>query len=109
MMLSVITTAYLIFWGPLFLVTLLNWDWDYEEAKQSMAHEVTLHVAFVHAFVNPSLLMVLHRGIRQVDTITEDKQRILASLNAKKLLGLCQMLDRPTDSYPPSSPKLTGG
>ena len=69
---TVITTAYLIFWGPLFLVTLLNWDWDYEEAKQSMAHEVTLHVAFVHAFVNPSLLMVLHRGIRQVDTTTGD-------------------------------------
>ena len=65
---TVITTAYLIFWGPLFLVTIVNWDWDYEEAKQSMAHEVTLHVAFVHAFVNPSLLMVLHRGIRQVDT-----------------------------------------
>ena len=65
MTVSVITTAYLIFWGPLFLVTLVNWDWDYEEAKQSMAHEVTLHVAFVHAFVNPSLLMVLHRGIRQ--------------------------------------------
>jgi len=64
-MFLVITTAYLIFWGPLFLVTLVNWDWDYEEAKQSMAHEVTLHVAFVHAFVNPSLLMVLHRGIRQ--------------------------------------------
>ena len=62
----VITMAYLIFWGPLFFVTLFNWDWDYEEAKQSMAHEVTLHVAFVHAFVNPSLLMVLHRGIRQV-------------------------------------------
>ena len=62
----VITMASLIFWGPLFFVTLFNWDWDYEEAKQSMAHEVTLHVAFVHAFVNPSLLMVLHRGIRQV-------------------------------------------
>lgn len=64
-MFLVITTAYLIFWGPLFLVTLFNWDWEYEDAKQSMAHEVTLHVAFVHAFVNPSLLMVLHRGIRQ--------------------------------------------
>jgi len=64
-MFLVITMAYLIFWGPLFFVTLFNWDWDYEEAKQSMAHEVTLHVAFVHAFVNPSLLMVLHRGIRQ--------------------------------------------
>jgi len=64
-MFLVITTAYLIFWGPLFLVTLINWDWEYEEAKASMAHEVTLHVAFVHAFVNPSLLMVLHKGIRQ--------------------------------------------
>lgn len=88
----VITTAYLIFWGPLFAVTLVNWDWDYEDAKASTAHEVfwrififlaqiamrehsnnlvlstkvTLHVAFVHAFVNPALLMVLHRGIRQV-------------------------------------------
>ena len=62
--------AYLIFWGPLFMVTLFNWDWDYEEAKQSMAHEVTLHVAFVHAFVNPSLLMVLHRRIRQVCVIS---------------------------------------
>ena len=97
----VITTAYLIFWGPLFAVTLVNWDWDYEDAKASTAHEVfwrififlaqiamrehsnsnhtvfnlvlltqvTLHVAFVHAFVNPALLMVLHRGIRQVISI----------------------------------------
>jgi len=64
-MFLVITIAYLIFWGPLFLVTLVNWDWNFEEAKQSMAHEVTLHVAFVHSFVNPSLLMVLHKGIRQ--------------------------------------------
>ena len=77
MMLTVITTAYLIFWGPLFLVTLLNWDWDYEEAKQSMAHEVTLHVAFVHAFVNPSLLMVLHRGIRQVSIALGDRRLLL--------------------------------
>ena len=36
----VITTAYLIFWGPLFAVTLVNWDWDYEDAKESTAHEV---------------------------------------------------------------------
>ena len=36
------------------------------QAKQSMAHEVTLHVALVHSFVNPCLLVVLHRGIRQV-------------------------------------------
>ena len=53
-MFLVITIAYLIFWGPLFLVTLVNWDWNFEEAKQSMAHEVTLHVAFVHSFVKIS-------------------------------------------------------
>lgn len=64
-MFLVITAAYLIFWGPLFLVTLVNWDWDYAEVQQGLAHEVTLHVAFVHSFVNPALLMVLHRGIRQ--------------------------------------------
>ena len=69
-MFLVITIAYLIFWGPLFLVTIINWDWDFEEAKQSMAHEVTLHVAFVHSFVNPSLLMVLHKGIRQVTFVS---------------------------------------
>ena len=37
---TVITTAYLIFWGPLFAVTLINWDWNYEDAKESTAHEV---------------------------------------------------------------------
>ena len=51
--------------------TILSSDWFKHtilccDCLQSMAHEVTLHVAFVHAFVNPSLLMVLHRGIRQV-------------------------------------------
>ena len=66
-MFLVITVAYLIFWGPLYLVTILNWNWSFEEAKQSVAHEVTLHVAFVHSFVNPSLLLVLHKGIRQVN------------------------------------------
>jgi len=64
-MFFIIASAYLIFWGPLFLVTLVNWDWEFEQAKQSMAHEVTLHVAFVHSFVNPALYMALHRGIRE--------------------------------------------
>jgi len=64
-MFLVITLAYIIFWGPLFTVTLVHWDWTFEDAKQSMAHEVTLHVALVHSFVNPTLFLVLHRGIRQ--------------------------------------------
>jgi hypothetical protein len=30
-----------------------------------MAHEVTLHVAFVHSFVNPALFLVLHRWVHR--------------------------------------------
>ena len=82
-MFLVITVAYLIFWGPLFLVTLVNWSWEWKDAKKSMSHEVTklckviqpfmhhltqvsLHVAFVHSFVNPLLFVVLHKGCRCV-------------------------------------------
>ena len=32
-MFLIITLAYLIFWGPLFTVTLLNWDWEFEEVR----------------------------------------------------------------------------
>ena len=39
-MFFIVTVAYLLFWGPLFVVTLVNWHWHFEEAKQSMAHEV---------------------------------------------------------------------
>ena len=35
-----VQVAYLIFWGPLFLVTLLNWGWEWKDAKKSMWHEV---------------------------------------------------------------------
>ena len=59
-----ITIAYLIFWGPLFLVTLFSYG-DYKTESPSTSHEVTLHVAFVHAFVNPTLFLVLHKGLRK--------------------------------------------
>ena len=39
-MFIVITMAYLIFWGPLFIVTLANYSDDWKAAKKSMAHEV---------------------------------------------------------------------
>jgi len=38
---SIITSAYLMFWGPLFLVTLFHPHWEWKDAKQSMLHEVT--------------------------------------------------------------------
>lgn len=59
-----ITVAYLVFWGPLFLVTLFSYT-DYKTDTPSASHEVTLHVAFVHAFVNPTLFLVLHKGLRR--------------------------------------------
>ena len=42
-MFFVITVAYLIFWGPLFLVTLLNWDWEWVDAEKSWAHDVRIN------------------------------------------------------------------
>jgi len=64
-MYMVITTAYLIFWAPLFLVTLTNYTSDWKQAKNSMAHEVSLHICFIHAFVNPLLFLVLNKDLRQ--------------------------------------------
>jgi hypothetical protein len=64
-MFMAITVAYLVFWGPLFLVTLFTSGEHYRTETPSTSHEVTLHVAFVHAFVNPTLFLVLHKGLRK--------------------------------------------
>lgn len=47
-MFFVITVAYLIFWGPLFLVTLLNWDWEWVDAEKSWAHDVRIIYHLYH-------------------------------------------------------------
>ena len=39
-MFVVVTTAYVIFWGPLFLTTLANYSNNWKDARKSMAHEV---------------------------------------------------------------------
>ncbi|BES99661.1 Hypothetical protein NTJ_12474 [Nesidiocoris tenuis] len=59
-MFLVITAAYVIFWGPLFFVTLVH----HPLIGNAIGYEITLHVAYVHAFVNPSLFLVLHKGLR---------------------------------------------
>ena len=41
-MFVIITLAYLIFWGPLFVVTLANISTDWKDVKSSVAHEVNL-------------------------------------------------------------------
>ncbi|PNF41012.1 hypothetical protein B7P43_G08849 [Cryptotermes secundus] len=60
-MFLVITAAYVLFWGPLFFVTLVH----HPALGNQLGYEITLHVAYVHAFVNPTLFLVLHRGLRQ--------------------------------------------
>ncbi|XP_066586083.1 uncharacterized protein [Prorops nasuta] len=60
-MFLVITAAYVIFWGPLFFVTLVH----HPVIGNPTGYEVTLHIAYVHAFVNPALFLTLHRGLRQ--------------------------------------------
>ena len=39
-MFLIITVAYLIFWGPLFIVTLANITSSWKEVKRSVPHEV---------------------------------------------------------------------
>ncbi|XP_046739894.1 uncharacterized protein LOC124407620 isoform X3 [Diprion similis] len=60
-MFLIITAAYVIFWGPLFFVTLVH----HPVIGNATGYEVTLHIAHVHAFVNPALFLALHRGLRQ--------------------------------------------
>ena len=40
-MFVIITLACIIFWGPLFLVTLINISLDWKDAKSSVSHEVS--------------------------------------------------------------------
>ena len=40
--LTVLTAVHTACWGPLYLVTILHWDWDWEQAKQSLQHTVLL-------------------------------------------------------------------
>lgn len=77
-MFVVITIAYLIFWGPLFLVTLFSYG-DYKTETPSTSHEVTLHVAFVHAFVNPTLFLV-KQAFEPIQTIELVKRLPLADV-----------------------------
>ncbi|KAH1024318.1 hypothetical protein HUJ05_003816 [Dendroctonus ponderosae] len=61
-MFLVITAAYVLFWGPLFLVTLINHP---IVGGNPLGHEITLHISYIHAIVNPTLFLVLHRGLRR--------------------------------------------
>lgn len=59
---AIILAAYILFWGPLFTLTLIQPGGP----GYAITYEITLHVAFVHAFVNPTLLLMLHGDLRNV-------------------------------------------
>ncbi|KAG8189586.1 hypothetical protein JTE90_023655 [Oedothorax gibbosus] len=59
-MFVVLLVAYLLFWGPLFIVILIQPGVQ----GPSTSYEMSLHVAFAHTFVNPTLLLVLHKELR---------------------------------------------
>ncbi|CAG2169779.1 unnamed protein product, partial [Oppiella nova] len=56
-MFVVILVAYLLFWGPLYTITLIR-----PGLETSLTYEISLHVALTHCFVNPILFMVYSRG-----------------------------------------------
>ncbi|KAK4879010.1 hypothetical protein RN001_007156 [Aquatica leii] len=60
-MFLVITAAYVLFWGPLFFVTLIH----HPVIGNPLGYEITLHISYIHAIVNPTLFMVLHKGLRR--------------------------------------------
>ena len=57
-MFIIITLAYVIFWGPLFLVTLINISLDWKDAKSSVSHEVDILQTFAGIKVNPLHFML---------------------------------------------------
>ncbi|XP_064472819.1 uncharacterized protein LOC135387641 [Ornithodoros turicata] len=53
----VLLAAYLVFWGPLYCVALVR-------PNTLLPQQVALHVAFLHAAVNPALVLVLDTDLR---------------------------------------------
>ncbi|XP_026328847.1 uncharacterized protein LOC113236853 isoform X6 [Hyposmocoma kahamanoa] len=64
-MFLVITAAYVLFWGPLFIITLLHHPALTSHVAYEMYFQITLHISYVHAAVNPLLFMALHRALRR--------------------------------------------
>nr|XP_042900102.1 uncharacterized protein LOC107443169 [Parasteatoda tepidariorum] len=83
-MFVVLLVAYLLFWGPLFIVILIQPGIN----GPSSSYEMSLHVAFAHTFVNPTLLLVLHKELR----------------HASASVSCCHTWCEQEDSEPPYEP-----
>lgn len=71
-MFTTICSVYALFWGPLFLVVIFG-SRSTEEGRglasvgppQNPAwHQVSLYICFAHAFINPTVFLVLHAGLK---------------------------------------------
>lgn len=59
-MFVVIIIAYVAFWAPLSAVIIIKPMLDYPP----MTYQIAIHIAFMHSFVNPALLLGMHQGMR---------------------------------------------
>ena len=72
-MFTTICIVYALFWGPLFLAVIFG-SRSSEEGrglasvgppKDPASHQVTLYICFAHAFVNPTVFLALHSGLKE--------------------------------------------
>ena len=59
-LLGALTSSYLLFWSPLFLVTVFSWGDTWDTGTESTPHQVTLHLCYAHAGVAPLVQLLLH-------------------------------------------------
>lgn len=72
-MFTTICIVYALFWGPLFLVVAFGSRASEEgrglasvgPPKDPASHQVTLYICFAHAFINPTVFLLLHSGLRE--------------------------------------------
>ena len=72
-MFTTICIVYALFWGPLFLVVAFGSRASEEgrglasvgPPKDPVSHQVTLYICFAHAFINPTVFLLLHSGLRE--------------------------------------------
>ena len=72
-MFTTICIVYALFWGPLFLVVAFGSAASEEgrglasvgPPKDPTSHQVTLYICFAHAFVNPTVFLLLHSGLKE--------------------------------------------
>ena len=72
-MFTLVCVTYCLFWGPLFLAIVFGASTNEEgrglaatgPPKDPTSHQVMLYICFAHAFVNPTLFMLLHSGLKE--------------------------------------------